>query len=56
MHNRFMNELQKHDIQHLKALHRRKGKHGYPYNALLWIPVLMVLLIAVILILLKVRG
>ncbi len=56
MHNRLMNELQKHDTEHLKALQRRKGKRGYPYNALLWIPLLLMLLITVIFILLKVRG
>lgn len=56
MHNCFMNDLQKHDLRHLKALQRRKGKRGHPYNTLLWIPVLMILVIAVIFILLKVRG
>ncbi len=56
MHNRLMNELQKHDTEHLNALQRRKGKRGHPYNALLWIPVLMILMITVIFILLKVRG
>jgi hypothetical protein len=55
MHNR-LNELQKHDMEHLKALQRRKGKRWHPYNVLLWMPVLMILLIAVIFILLKARG
>lgn len=56
MHNHFMNELQKHDMHHLKVLQRRKGKRGHPYNVLLWMPVLMILLIAVIFILVKARG
>lgn len=56
MYNHLMNELQKHDMQHLKVLQRRKGKRGHPYSALLWMPVLMILLIVVIFILLKVRG
>lgn len=52
MHSR-VNELQEHDMEHLKALQRRKGKHGHPYNVLLWIPVLLIFLIVVIFILLK---
>jgi hypothetical protein len=48
MHDRFLNELQKHDMQHLKALQRRKGKRRRPYKVLYWFPLLMILPIAVL--------
>ena len=51
MRNLSMNELQKHDLQHLKTLHKRKGKRRYPYNALLWLPLVIVLMVILILLL-----
>jgi uncharacterized membrane protein len=43
-------------MEHLKALQRRKGKRGHPYNVILWMPALMIPLIAIIFFLLEARG